>query len=322
MAVFMKALCLTQYGSLDFFISTELPDEAPGQNEVQIQVHGSALNPSDIKVALGQVKFLHGRRFPIALGNDFSGVIVAVGKDVTNFKIGDSVFGFLPYGPFNQRGAFAEMLIVRADWIAHTSSKVSHTVSAASATAALTSLQALRDCGKLKPGGRVLITGVSGGVGSIAIQVALRLGASEVVAVGSGKGLELAKKLGAKSVIDRSRENVFTAASEKFDVIFDAAAAYRWSQWKSKLTSGGSYITTLPSAALFIDKIKSFTSSSNASFVAVKSKTDDLKILTGWLDSGLIVPIDATVPVSDVPQALARLKRGEVLGKIAVNVTF
>lgn len=318
----MKSLCLTQYGSLDFFRMTELAEEAPGAREIQIQVLASALNPSDFKVALGEVKFLHGRRFPMILGNDFSGVVSAVGEGVTDFRIGDSVFGFLPYGPFNQRGAFAQKLVVRTDWVARKSPNVPHTIAAASATAALTALQALRDIGKLKPGGRVLVTGASGGVGSIAIQVALKLGASDVVVVGSGKGLDLAKKLGAKSVIDRKNGDVFAAVSEKFDIVFDAAAAYRWSQWKTKLQPNGAYITTLPSATFALDKVISLGSTSSTSFVGVKPKSDDLKIVAGWLESGLIIPIDATIPIKDIPQALARLKRGEVLGKIAVEVAF
>jgi NADPH:quinone reductase-like Zn-dependent oxidoreductase len=318
----MKSLCLTQYGSLDFFRMMELAEEVPGAQEIQIQVFASALNPSDFKVALGEVKFLRGRRFPMTLGNDFSGVVSAIGESVTDFRIGDSVFGFLPYGPFNQRGAFAQKLVVRTNWVARKAPNIPHTIAAASATAGLTALQALRDIGKLKPGGRVLITGASGGVGSAAIQVALKLGASEVVVVGSGKGLDLAKKLGATSVIDRKSEDVFAAVSERFDIIFDAAAAYRWSQWKHKLQENGAYITTLPSTAFALDKVISFGTSSSTNFVSVKPKSDDLKILAGWLESGLTVPIDATVPISDIPQALARLQRGEVLGKIAVEAAF
>jgi NADPH:quinone reductase-like Zn-dependent oxidoreductase len=318
----MKALCLTQYGSLDYFRMTELPDEAPGAQEVLIQVRASALNPADFKVALGQIKFLHGRRFPMPLGYDFSGVVVSVGESVADFRTGDEVFGFLPYGPSNQRGAFAEKLVTRSECVARKPASTSHATAAASATAALTALQALRDVGKLQPGGRVLVTGVSGGVGSVAVQVALRLGASEVVAIGSGKGLDLAKKLGATLVIDRKSEDVFVSASGSYDVIFDAAAAYRWSQWKSKLKSGGNYVTTLPSVAFAVDKMKSIVFSSNANFVGVKAKADDLKIVAGWLESGLTIPLDATVPVSEVPQALARLNRGQVLGKIAVNVAF
>lgn len=318
----MKALCLTRYGSLNYFRLTELPDPTPGVQEVLVQVHASALNPSDFKVALGEIKFLHGRRFPMPLGNDFSGVVVSVGESVTDFRAGDEVFGFLPYSPSNQRGAFAEKLVTRSECIAHKPSSTSHSIAAASATAVITAMQAFRDIGKLKPGGRVLVTGVSGGVGSVAVQVALRLGASEVVAIGSDKGLDLAKKLGAKLVIDRKHEDVFASASGSFDVIFDAAAAYRWSQWKSRLKSNGTYVTTLPSVAFAVDKMKSFVSSSSVGFIGVKPKSKDLKILAEWLESGLTISLDATVPVSDVPQALARLKRGEVVGKIAVNVTF
>jgi NADPH:quinone reductase-like Zn-dependent oxidoreductase len=258
----------------------------------------------------------------MTLGNDFSGVIVSVGDGVTDFKNGDEVFGFLPYGPTNQRGAFAEKLIARTDWIAHKPAGVSHVTAASAATSVTTALQAIRDNGKFRPGGRVLISGVSGGVGSVAVQVALRLGASEVVAVGSGAGLDVARKFGATHVIDRKREDVFTAVSGKFEVIFDAAAAFYWSQWKNKLKPGGTFVSTLPSLRFAKDKLMSFVSSSNTTFVSVKAKTEDLKLIAEWLKSGLSIPLDATVTTGEIPQALARLKRGGVAGKIAVDVRF
>lgn len=316
----MKSLCLEKYGSLDFFKLTEITIANPVGNQVRVQVHASALNPADYKVALGEVKFLHGRRFPLALGYDFSGVINAVSSGVRNFKIGDEVFGFLPYGPANNQGAFGEAVLADANQIALKPKNVTHAQAAVSATSGLTAIQSLRDLGKLKPGARVLITGVSGGVGSAAIQVAKKLGASEVVAVGSGQGLELARKLGAQKQIDRNKENIYAAASGTFDIIFDAAAVYRWSDWKSKLKPGGVFVSTLPSLNFVVDKIKSLMSDSSVSFITVKSKGADLKLLAAWLEAGIQLPIDSTVPLSEVPKGLERLKRGEVLGKIAVNV--
>jgi len=246
-------------------------------------------------------------------------VIEAVGEN-TKFKIGDSVFGFLPYGPFNRRGSFAEVLIASADEIALKPAGVSHIQAAAAATPGLTAIQGMRDVGKLSsPGGRVLITGVSGGVGSVAISVAQRLGATSV-AIGSGRGVELAKKLGASEVIDRKKQDVFTSAQGPFDLVFDAAAAYRWNQWKGKLKARGMYVTTLPSLSVLTDKLMSLTSPSGTWFVGIKSKPADLQLLASWLDSGLTVAIDSTIPLRDITKGLAQLKRGEVLGRIVVDV--
>ena len=296
-----------------------LPLPSPGAGEIRVRVHASALNPADNKVALGRLKFLHARNFPMILGYDFSGVIDAVGSDVA-WKCGDAVFGFLPYGPFNRRGAFAESLIARGNEVARKPEGVSHAQAAAAATPALTALQAIRDLGRLPAsGGRVLITGVSGGVGSTAISVARRLGAT-VVAVGSGSGLTLARKLNAVEVIDRKQQDVFGGSDGAYDVVFDAAAAYRWGQWKRKLKPGGVYVTTLPSLPYFIDRIKCMASPSKARFVNVKCRPADLDQVARWLEAGDQIAIDSTIPVREVATGLARIDRGEAVGRIVVDV--
>jgi NADPH:quinone reductase-like Zn-dependent oxidoreductase len=255
----------------------------------------------------------------MVLGNDFSGVIEAVGES-TDWKVGESVFGFLPYGPFNRKGAFAEALIARADEIASKPDGISHIQAAAAATPGLTAIQGVRDAGKLSSsGGRVLITGVSGGVGSVAVSIAGKLGAA-VVAVGSGRGIALAKQLGASGVIDRKHQDVFASSDAPFDVVFDAAAAYRWKQWKGKLKSGGMYVTTLPSLPFLGDKLRSLVAASGAAMMSVKSKPSDLRQLGSWLDSGLAITIDSTIPVREIALGLAKLQRGEVTGRIAVDV--
>jgi len=315
----MKAVATQSYGSLDQLKAMDLPEPQPGTGEVRVRVQASALNPADYKVVLGKLKFLHARNFPLIVGYDFSGTVDAVGPSVSNFAAGDEVFGFLPYGPGNRRGAFAQALIAKADEIARKPKGVSHIIAAAAATPGITALQSLRDLGKLKPSGNVLITGASGGVGSIAIGVARRLGGS-VTAVASGRGLQLAKKLGAETVIDRKSQDVLSTATGPYDVVFDAAAAHRWQQWKSRLKPGGRYVTTLPSVRFALDKLASLFSNSGVELIMVKSRAADLKVLADWLASGLEVTLDSTVPVREVGSALDRLERGGTLGRIAVDV--
>lgn len=316
----MQAMAASSYGPLQRLKAISIPRPEPGAGEVRVRVQASALNPADYKVILGKMKFLHGRKFPLVVGYDFSGTIDALGSSVSNFAVGDDVFGFLPYGPGNNRGAFAEALIAKVAELARKPAGISHTVAAAAATPGLTAILSLRDLGRLPPsGGRVLITGASGGVGSLAIGIARKLGAS-VTAVGSGRGLELAKRLGAESVIDRKANDFMRAAKGLFDVVFDAAAASCWGQWKSLLKPGGRFVTTLPTFAFAIDKVASLFSSTGIRLVMVKSRSSDLDLLGKWLTSGLEVPLDATVPVLNVAEALARLERGDVVGRIAVDV--
>jgi NADPH:quinone reductase-like Zn-dependent oxidoreductase len=264
------------------------------------------------------MKFLHGRNRPLIVGYDFSGTVDAVGPEVTARSVGDEVFGFLPYGPFNKRGAFAQALIAKCEEIASKPKGISHETAAAAATTGLTAIQSMRDLGQLPAsGGQVLVTGASGGVGSISVGVANKLNAS-VTAVGSGMGLEIARRLGAASVLDRTQADLPGNIHEQFDVVFDAAAAFRWRKWRGTLKTGGAFVTTLPSFAFAVDKAASLFARTRVHFVNVKSRPADLELLAGWLEEGLEVPLATSIPVRDLAKGLAQLQKAG--GRISVRV--
>ena len=314
----MRVIAAPGYGPLEALAEITAPLPEPGRGEVRVRVVASALNPADYKVVLGTMKFLHARTRPLVVGYDFSGTVDAVGPSVTGVSPGDDVFGFLPYGPGNARGAFAEHLIARCDALALKPAKVPHEVAAAAATTGLTALQSIRDLGRLPAqGGRVVVTGVSGGVGSLSGGSARRLGAT-VTAVGSGAGLDLARRLGASEVIDRTAGPVPGPSSGPFDVVFDAAAAYRWRQWRPALRPGGAFVTTLPSLAFAVDTLHSLVTSTRVRFVNVKSRPDDLRLLASWLADGLEVPLASTIDVRDVARGLRQIQKTG--GRVAVRV--
>ncbi len=314
----MKAIAAPTYGPLDRLTQIDAPLPAPGRGEVRVRVVASALNPADYKVLLGKMKFLHARNRPLIVGYDFSGTVDAIGPSVTNVSLDEDVFGFLPYGPGNNRGAFAEVLIAKCDEIALKPASVPHETAAASATTGLTAIQAIRDLGRLPTsGGQILVTGVSGGVGSISVGIAKKLQAS-VTAVSSGAGLELARRLGAVEVLDRSERLLPGNIPAQFDVVFDPSAAFRWRDWRGTLKQGGAFVTTLPSLAFATDKIASVFARTRVHFVNVKSRPADLRLLAAWLEEGIEVPLANTIAVRDVAQGLAQLQRAG--GRIAVRV--
>lgn len=314
----MKAMAASAYGPLEGLGQIEVPLPTPGRGEVRVRVVASALNPADYKVLLGTMKFLHGRNRPLIVGYDFSGTVDAVGPEVTARSVGDEVFGFLPYGPFNKRGAFAQALIAKCEEIASKPKGISHETAAAAATTGLTAIQSMRDLGQLPAsGGQVLVTGASGGVGSISVGVANKLNAS-VTAVGSGMGLEIARRLGAASVLDRTQADLPGNIHEQFDVVFDAAAAFRWRKWRGTLKTGGAFVTTLPSFAFAVDKAASLFARTRVHFVNVKSRPADLELLAGWLEEGLEVPLATSIPVRDLAKGLAQLQKAG--GRISVRV--
>lgn len=315
----MFAMASPGYGPLDRIVRVAVPTPSPGRGKVRVRVHTSALNPADFKVVLGSMKFLHARNRPLIVGYDFSGVVDAIGDGVTNYAPGQEVFGFLPYSPMNRQGAFAEFVVARTNEISPKPLSAPHSLASAAATPGVSALQALRDLGRIRSGHRVLITGASGGVGLLAVSVACKLGAS-VTVIGSGRGLELARMEGAVAVIDRKSGDVLNRLSGTYDVIFDAAAAYRWRTFKRFLAPGGSYVTTLPSMAFLSDKLASLFTSTRAGFLNVKARPADLEQLAAWLAGGMHVTVDSTIPVRDVATGLARLKNGGVVGRVVVNV--
>ena len=315
----MRALASPAYGTLESLRIVDLPMPEPGPGQVRIRVHTSALNPADFKSITGEAKILHARVFPMVMGFDFSGVIDALGKNVSGFGRGDEVFGHLPYGRATRLGAFAEYTLANANAIAKKPVGIKHAIAAASATSGLTALQSLRDIGKLSSGGKVLIIGAAGGVGSVAVGVAQKLGA-RVTAICATHAVDFVEDLGADEVIDRLKFSPLQTARGHFNVIFDTAAASSWKASHRLIEKGGAYVTTLPSIAFLWDKLASIVTPTRAHFVIVKPRADDFNLLGIWLSQGLKVPIFQTVKVKDVAAGLKRLQAGGVHGRIVVDV--
>jgi len=321
------------YGSVEDLHETVLPTPDPGPGEVRVQVRASCANHADTKAITGEMKLMHSGEFPRVVGYDLSGVVDALGADVDDLAVGDEVFGHLAYSRSTKLGAFAEYTVAPAGSLALKPDTVSHEVAAASATAGLTALQALRDrAGLGRPedvrppdglddragGEHALIVGASGGVGSLAVGVARRLGA-RVAAVASSSSADFVRSLGADEVIERDRTDPF-AGSDRYDVVFDTPAVHSYGEWSQRLKPEGSYVTTLPSLSLVTGKLRSWLSGKGCHLVTVKSRRADLELLSRWIADGLPVPIQQTYPLERVGEALKKLERGGMRGRLAISV--
>jgi NADPH:quinone reductase-like Zn-dependent oxidoreductase len=314
----MRAMAWSNEGQVAQIAEVDAP--VPARGEVRVAVHSSAVNPADAKVVGGGLvgRVLHAKTSPLIVGYDFSGTIDECGVGVTDFEVGDEVFGFLAYSSSTRQGAFAERVTIDAGAIGRKPDSVSHEVAAAAATPALTALQCLRDLGRLEAGGRVLLIGAAGGVGSLGVGVAKRLGAT-VVAVCSSYAVDFVRELGADDVIDRTKQDTLEVPGP-FDVVFDAAAAHGYFACKHQLAPRGAYVTTLPSPGVFAGKLAALLSSRRCEFVAVKSRAADLELVAGWLADTMAVPIAERFSVRDVKAALDALAKGRLLGRLAVQV--
>ncbi len=315
----MLAITASSIGSLDALEVTDLPLPEPGPGEVRVRVCASAVNPADLKVLEGQFfgRFLHSVKPPVVMGYDLSGVIDAVGSGVDDLAVGDAVWGHQQYEGATVHGCFAEATVIAAGAVAPVPEGVDHATAAASATAGLTALQALRDKAGLS-GGRALIIGASGGVGSIAVGVAGRLGA-EVSAVCSTHAVDLVRDLGAVRVIDRKAEDPL-ASGGPYEAVFDTPAVHSYGAVRHLLAPGGAFVTTVPGLGLALGKLQALVTGRRCEFVVVHSRRADLELLGGWLVDGLEVPIDSRYPVKDVARALQALQKGGRTGRIVVDV--
>ncbi len=312
----MKAVFYNKYGSADVLEIVELEKPKINEETILVQVHAASVNPVDWKIRNGSIKILTGKKFPKGLGRDIAGEIVEVGEKVTGFEVGDEVYGKLSGLKSN---AYAEYVVVKPRDLFRKPINLNFIKAATVPLAALTAYQALVNHGELTKGSKVLINGCSGGVGHFALQIAKALGA-HVTGVCSTKNIALAKELGADKVIDYTKINVIHK-NEKYDIFFDAVANQSYGKIKPILNNKGRYVTTLPALSVILNSITGIFSSKKARMINVKSRPQDLQLITEMIENGQLKPvIDKIYPLDKVREAHRYSETGRVVGKIALSL--
>jgi len=325
----MKAIVYCDYGVSNLQL-TNVEKPIPNDDQILVKGHRAVVNPPDWHYIEGTPYFMRagvGLRKPKStrLGVDFAGTIEAVGKNVTQFKPGDDVFG-------GRDGAFAEYVCPRADRaVALKPANVTFEEAASVNIAGLTALQAVRDKGKVRSGQKVLINGASGGVGTFAVQIAKSLGA-DVTGVCSTRNLDLVRSLGADRVIDYTRED-FTKAGQRYDVIVDnVGTGHSLSEYRNVLQPKGIYVMIggggvneqgligVMGRLLQALIISPFVSQQMGMMMA-QLNHDDLAALADLMQTGKVKPvIDRTYKLSDTPAAIRYLEEGHARGKVVLTV--
>ena len=314
----MKAMIITGFGGPEVFQPQELPTPTPEADEVLVKVYATSINPVDYKIR--QAGSWAGVQPPAVIGYDVSGVVEAVGAMVKDFKVGDEVY-YTPDIP-GRGGSYAEYHVAREAIVAHKPKNLSHIEAASIPLAGGTAWDALITRAQLKLGETVLIHGGTGGVGSLAVQIAHAAGAY-VFTTCSGKNAELAKKLGADRVIDYKTENyadiILKETNGKgVDVVFD--------------TVGGETITnSIPATKMYGRMVSvvdiagntypAFLKNITLHYLFLQRERYKLDYLRNLLESGKIKPVVAKVmPLAEVAQAHKELEQGGVTGKIVLQV--
>src|SRR5437763_7891329 len=326
----MKAIVYCDYGLANLRLE-DVEKPVPNDDQILVKVRAASVNPYDWHFIEGTPKIMRamgvGLRKPkdTRLGVDFAGTVEAVGKNVTQFKPGDEVFG-------GRDGAFAEYVCPRADRaVTLKPASITFEQAASINIAGITALQGVRDKGKVQPGQKVLINGASGGVGTFAVQIAKSFGA-DVTGVCSTRNIELVQSLGADHVIDYTKED-FTKGDQKYDVILDNVANHSLSECRRVLTPNGIYVLIGGGSANEQGFLGALGKALNAAVYSrfVKQKmgmmmaqpsTQDLTLLAEMVQSGkLKTVIDRTYKsLSEVPDAIRYLEEGHAKGKVIITV--
>ena len=327
----MKAVVHCEYGTPEVLEVKEIEKPTPDDLQLLVHVRAASVNPLDGHMMRGMLLARlmgNGLRKPkdTRIGVDYSGVVEAVGKNVTQYKVGDEVFG-------GRNGALAQYVCARADrGVALKPANITFEEAAGIPVAAITALQGLRDIGHVQAGQKVLVNGASGGVGTFAVQIAKAMGA-EVSGVCSTRNVELVKSIGADHVIDYTKEN-FTEGKQQYDVIFDNVQNHSFSKRRQVLTQNGVCVLAgIGGAGWHADSgthvARSFTTPLMSKFTDQKFKFfiadlnhNDLAYVADLIQSGKVKPIiDRTYKsLSETPQALTYLEGGHARGKVVITV--
>ena len=325
----VKAIVHCDYGLANLKLA-DIEKPVPNDDQILVRVRAASVNPYDWHFVEGTPYVIRamgiGLRKPkdVRLGVDFAGTVEAAGKNVTQFKPGDEVFG-------GRTGAFAEYVCPRAAGsVALKPAGVTFEQAASINIAGITALQAVRDKGKVQPGQKVLINGASGGVGTFAVQLAKSFGA-DVTGVCSGRNIDLVRSLGADHVIDYTKED-FTKGDQKYDVMLDNVANHSLSECRRVLTPNGIYVLIGGGGAneqgLLGGLANAFKAALLSRFVSQKMgmmmadpTNKDLTLLAEMVESGKLKPvIDRTYKLDQLPDAIRYVEQGHARGKVVVTV--
>jgi len=335
----MKAAVYTRYGPPDVIEIKDVERPVPNETEVLIEVRAASLNPLDGGLMKGKpytFRLLSGLFRPkvTQLGVDVAGRVEAVGRNVTQFKPGDEVFGVAiryPQGSGTKvwicQGAFAEYVCAPESALAMKPENATFEQAAASPVAAFTALQGLRDKGHVQRGQKVLINGAAGGVGTFAVQIAKSFGA-HVTGVCSTRNVEMVRSIGADRVIDYSKED-FTKGGTSYDVILDLVGNRSLSACRRVLDrkgilllaggEGSEWMIGLMARPIKALLLSPFVSQKLVMFLA-RPNQDDLTVIHELMRAGKVTAvIDRRYKLSEVAEAIRYLERKHARGKVVMT---
>lgn len=310
----MKAIQVNGYGGPEVMtLNEEVVAPVAAAGEVLVAVHATSVNPFDISVREGKVRSMAELTFPAILGGDVSGLVAAIGEDVTGFTIGEEVYGVA--GALSSQGSFAEFTLVKATQLAPKPTSVNFETAAAIPMVATSAYQGLVEHISLQPGQKILIHGGAGGIGSVAIQIAHHLGAY-IVTTTSADTADFAKELGADETIDY-RNDDFTTIVEGCDAVFDTVGGDIYAKSFEVVKPGGIVLTMAAQANEGLAKAHDARTVSQFT----RATSERLQKVAELVDAGVFkINVDTVFPLEKTADAMEFLKSGHPKGKVVIQV--
>ena len=313
----MRAVIFNKFGDTDVLEIGDIPKPTVKANEVLVRVRAAAVNPKDTFVRKGRFQIFTGKQFPMQLGYDFAGEVSTTGDKVTGYEQGQAVFGMLDCW---QGRTCAEYLAIDSANLADMPDALTFEEAASIPLAASTSLQALRDEAGIKEGDLLGINGASGGVGTMAVQIAKIYGAS-VTAISSSANHDFLAGLGANTCIDYHDTDV-AAGDHRFDIFFDVFGNQPFKRIKPVLARTGTWVSTVVKPHVFISQwVTRLFGRQKARQVVVKARHADLALIRDWVAAGQLQPVvQDVVPLDKIREAHTQQETKHTRGKIVVAI--
>ncbi len=300
----MKKIIYNQFGTNEVLKLSDVAESTPLTGEILVEVKSASINPVDWKIRSGELKMMANKKFPKGIGCDFAGIVKEIGKGDSEFKVGDQVFGWLPY---KVAGTFSESIIALETFTIKKPDNISFEEASCLGMIGGTALIALNEKGGITKNQEILINGCTGGVGHIATQIATAYGAI-VTGICSEKNIDTAKKLGVDSVIDYKKQDIYQL-DQKFDIIFDTVGNLAFKKTKPILKRKGKLLNLNPSG--LFDILHGLLSS-RYKIIMASVKKEHLTELAKLTETGNVKPlIGKIVKLEEAINAISLLEKGE-----------
>lgn len=313
----MKAVAYQKFGNIAVLQTIEEPKPSIQSNQILIKVKAVSLNPMDWKIRKGEMKLMSGSKFPRHTGVDFSGIVEDTDSSVNGFKKGDEVFGIVKN--MMKDGALAEYVAVPASLIWKKPSQLSFAQAASVPVVGFGAVTAFKKMGNINTQTKILVNGATGGFGMFLLQLLKQTGAN-VTAVTSTKGIDFAKKWGANSVVDYTKQNVLSQKNT-YDIVIDLSGKMGYKNGRQVMKQKALFLNTMPKPIeIPISLFKNlFTGKKHIPILSGPS-ANNMEVLWNAINAGLQIEVSKVFPFGQVKEAYHYAEQGGYIGKVVVEI--